>query len=113
MRPRLMACVLMTVGFAASPGRADAPAAPAPMQPPMNALQYAFYECDEANFEIDYDSETPEHATIITHSRRYDLDRTASESGVQFSKAGVSFWTDGRKVRADGLSLTNCRLKPT
>ena len=81
----------------------------------MNSLQFAFYDCDAGAFEIDYDSETPTQATLVTsdHNRRYELKRSASGNGVQFSGAGVTFWTDGKKVRVEGTSarLDNCKLK--
>jgi len=84
-------------------------------QPPMNSLDFAYYVCDAGAFEIDYDSDTPTHATIITsnHNQRFELNRAAATNGVQFAGGGVKFWTDGKKVLVEGVQppLQNCRLK--
>ncbi|HUO11850.1 MAG TPA: MliC family protein [Caulobacteraceae bacterium] len=84
------------------------------MQPPMNSLDYAYYDCDNGAFEIDYDSDTPTQATILASNKaRYDLARTTSTTGVMFQKGKVSFWTDGQTVRVTGLEppLQNCHRK--
>ena len=104
------------IGAAAALGVFPTPAfSDAPMQPPMNSLQYAFYDCGAGAFEIDYDSDTPTQATIVTsdHNRRYELKRVSSDSGVEFSGGGVKFWTDGKKVSVEGIKppLENCRRK--
>jgi len=118
MRLGLLASVVLAAGLLARPAPADAPAsapAPAPMQPPMNTFDYAYYDCEAGAFEIDYDSDTPTQATIITsnHNQKYALTRSASSSGVEFAGRGVKFWTDGKKVLVQGTSipLANCRLK--
>lgn len=85
------------------------------MQPPMNTFDFAFYTCDAGAFEIDYDSDTPTQATIVTsnHNQKHELTRTPSQTGVQFAGGGVKFWTDGKKVLVEGaaIPLDNCRLK--
>ena len=85
------------------------------MQPPMNTFDFAFYDCAAGAFEIDYDSDTPTEATIVTsnHNQKYALTRVASQAGVQFTGHGVKFWTDGKKVLVEGtaIPLENCRLK--
>ena len=85
------------------------------MQPPMNTFDYAYYDCEAGAFEIDYDSDTPTQATIITsnHNQKYALTRSASSSGVEFAGRGVKFWTDGKKVLVQGTSipLAYCRLE--
>ena len=110
MRSGLLLCAALAAGVIAPPALADAP-----MQPPMNSLQFAFYNCDAGAFEIDYDSDTPTQATIVTsdHNRRYDLKRVSTDHGVEFSSGGVKFWTDGKKVTVDGVSirLENCKRK--
>ncbi len=110
MRSGLVLCAALAAGVIASPGSADAP-----MQPPMNSLQFAFYNCDAGAFEIDYDSDTPTQATLVTsdHNRRYELKRVSADRGVEFSGAGVKFWTDGKKVTVNGASarLENCKRK--
>jgi len=116
MRLGLLASVVLAAGLLARPAPADAPAsapAPAPMQPPMNTFDYAYYDCEAGAFEIDYDSDTPTQATIITSNQKYALTRTASSSGVEFAGRGVKFWTDGKKVSVQGtaIPLANCRLK--
>ena len=70
---------------------------------------------DDGAFNVSYDSETPTTATITTsnHNRRYELERTPSDSGVQFSKGGVRFWTDGKRVVLEGVAapMRNCKIK--
>ena len=109
---------VLAASLLARPALADAPAtapSPAPMQPPMNTFDYAYYDCAAGAFEIDYDSDTPTQATMITsnHNQKYALTRSASATGVEFAGRGVKFWTDGKKVLVQGTSipLANCRLK--
>jgi membrane-bound inhibitor of C-type lysozyme len=114
MKSWVRTCFALTLGVLATPATAaDAP--PQAPQPPMNSLQFAFYECDAGAFEIDYDSDTPTQATVTVseHNRRYELKRAQADSGVAFAGAGVKFWTDGKKVRLDGTSphLDNCKMK--
>jgi membrane-bound inhibitor of C-type lysozyme len=88
-------------------------AAPAPMQPPMNNFDFAFYTCDNGAFQISYDSETPTAATMTTsdNNRQYELTRKPPGDGVQFSNGAARFWTDGRKVVVEGTKdrLENCK----
>lgn len=95
---------------------ATAAAAAAPMQPPMNGFDFAFYTCDDGRaFQISYDSDTPTSATMTTsdNNRQYALTRTHAPEGVQFSNGAARFWTDGRKVVVEGTAnrLENCRRK--
>ena len=110
MRIGLYICATAAMGVFAMPAQSDAP-----MQPPMNSLQFAFYNCAAGAFEIEYDSDTPTQATMITsdHNRRYELKRVTSASGVEFSGSGVKFWTDGKKVSVEGAKplLEHCKRK--
>lgn len=101
---------MLGIWLSAAPALTDTP-----QQPPMNSFDFAFYTCDGGAFEIDYDSDTPTHATIVTgaKNRHYELTRTPSQNGVQFQDKGVRFWTDGKKVLVEGIApgLEHCRLK--
>ena len=103
------------VGLALAATLAAPAVAQTPMQPPMNSFNDAFYTCDnDASFQLSYDSETPKEATLTTKSnKRFDLKRTQTADGVQFSGGGATFWTDGKTLRIDGVdtALRNCKLK--
>jgi membrane-bound inhibitor of C-type lysozyme len=90
-------------------------AADAPMQPPMNDFNDAYYSCDGTAFLISYDSETPTKAKLTTssHNKEYELTRTQSPSGVAFEGGAVRFWTDGKTVTVAGTpeKFTNCKRK--
>ena len=115
VRAGLSVWAMLAASLLAGHALADAPAQPAAMQPPMNNFDFAFYTCQAGAFEIDYDSETPAHATLVTgdRSRKHELDRAPSPSGVQFAGKGVKFWTDGKRVLVEGTAtpLQNCHLK--
>ncbi len=91
--------------------------AQAPIQPPMNSFDFAFYNCaDGAAFQITYDSETPKSATMTTNdqNKEYVLTRTDAPNGVAFANGPTKFWTDGKTVTVEGTNkpLKNCKLKP-
>ena len=94
---------------------APAGAAGAPMQPPMNDFNDAYYLCDGTAFLIAYDSETPTKAKLTTsnHNKEFELTRTQSPSGVAFEGGPVKFWTDGKTVTVAGTpdKFTNCKRK--
>ena len=84
------------------------------MQPPMNALNYAYYTCDGGQaFQMNYPSKTPEKATLVTsnNSKTYHVKRAKTASGVSFSGDGASFASDGQTVTVTGTeaSLQNCK----
>ena len=108
----------LATSLLASPALAD-PMPPATsgspgMQPPMNSLDFAFYDCDGADVQVMYDSDTPAEATLITSGgRKYQLKRSPSEKGVQFASGSVKFWTDRHAVVVEGtpIPIRNCKLK--
>lgn len=88
--------------------------AAAQIQPPMNSLDFAFYECDGAALQVMYDGDAPTHATLVTSdNRKYALARAASASGVQFAGGGVKFWTDRKSIAVEGtrIPIRGCKLK--
>ena len=92
--------------------------AQAPAQPPMNAFDYAFYDCaDGAAFQITYDSDTPKTATMTTNDagKQYQLTRSDAPDGIVFANGDTRFWTNGKTVVVQGTSkpLKNCKLKPS
>jgi membrane-bound inhibitor of C-type lysozyme len=91
-----------------------------PMQPPMNDFDSAFYNCaDGWAFQMSYDSETPQTATMTSNAdgKTHTLTRTAdtTNGGVAFADGPTKFWTDGKTVRVEGLSqpMKDCKLKST
>ena len=109
-----LAAVLGAAAIAMSSG-GDAQAQAAPMQPPMNDFNDAYYLCDGTAFLIAYDSETPTQAKLTTsnHNKEFELKRTPSPSGVAFEGGAVKFWTDGKSVTVAGTpdKFTNCKRK--
>ena len=103
------------VGLVLAAGLAAPALAQAPKQPPMNDFNDAFYICDnDASFQMSYESETPQAATLTTKSnKRFELKRAQSADGVQFIGSGATFWTDGKTLKIEGVdaSLRNCKLK--
>ena len=90
--------------------------AAAPMRPPMNDFNFAFYTCDgQGAFQITYDSDAPKVATMTTNdnNKQYVLTRRRVAEGAQFSDGAARFWTDGRKVVVEGTAtrLENCKRK--
>ena len=86
-----------------------------PPQPPMNDFLQAFYICDGAAFLIEYDSDKPTAATLVTgNNKRTEMKRIPASSGVQFSGPAAKFWTDGKAVTVEGSAapFKNCKLKP-
>ena len=91
-------------------------AADTPMQPPMDSFDSAFYACAEGwAFQMSYDSETPQTATMTTNdnNKQYTLTRTDAPGGVAFANGATRFWTDGKAVRVEGTGqpMRDCRLK--
>ena len=85
-------------------------------QPPMDSFNGAFYTCEDGGaFMVSYDSETPETATVTTNSdnKRYQLKRTPSSGGVEFTDGRVKFSTVGKTGLLQGTSthFQNCRTK--
>lgn len=85
-------------------------------QPPMNDFDFAFYTCAGGDaFQVSYDSDTPSKATLATNNnnKRYELARKQVDQGVEFSKGGVKFWTDGKTVVFQGTpaQYRDCKLK--
>ena len=87
-----------------------------PAQPPMNDFYQAFYICEGAAFLIEYDSDKPSGATMITsnNKRRVEMKRLPASTGVRFSGAAAKFWTDGKAVSVEGSAapFKNCKMKP-
>lgn len=108
--------IVRIVGTCFAAAVVSGPAMAAPLaQPPMNDFNDAYYICGDAAFQVSYDSNTPQTATVTTSSdnKSYELKRTPSDDGVSFAAGGVSFWTDGKSgsVAGAGAPLKNCRLK--
>jgi membrane-bound inhibitor of C-type lysozyme len=86
-----------------------------PPQPPMNDFYQAFYICEGAAFLIEYDSDKPTAAAIVTgNNKRVEMKRIPASTGVRFSGAAAKFWTDGKAVTVEGPAapFKNCKLKP-
>jgi membrane-bound inhibitor of C-type lysozyme len=86
-----------------------------PPQPPMNDFYQAFYICEGAAFLIEYDSDKPTAAAIVTgNSKRVEMKRIAASTGVRFSGAAAKFWTDGKAVTVEAPAgpFKNCKMKP-
>ena len=100
--------------FAAGALAAPAMGEPA-QQPPMNDVYEAFYTCEGGAFLVSYDSETPEKATLTTNlkNKKYEMKRTAAQTGVKFAGDAARFWTDGKTVTLEGTEtpLKNCKMK--
>ena len=102
------------LALAAGPALAQ----PAPLQPPMNDFDQAFYRCDGGEaFMMTYDADQPTAAEMVTNSdqRHYKLKRSDSKGGVEFSGAGVRFWTDGKTVAGETpkAAFKNCKITKT
>src|SRR5258708_3171894 len=100
------------LGLLAGPAMAQ----PAPMQPPMNDFDQAFYRCDGGEaFMMTYDSEQPQKAELISNSdnRHYELKRTQPANGVGFAAGPAKFWTDGKTatVETPKGAYKNCKTK--
>jgi membrane-bound inhibitor of C-type lysozyme len=85
-------------------------------QPPMNDFYQAFYVCEGAAFLIEYDSDKPSAATMVTsnNNKRVEMKRIPASTGFRFSGGAAKFWTDGKAVTVEGsaASFKNCRMKP-
>jgi hypothetical protein len=104
------AAVLLTLSAGAAAGQ------PAPMKPPMNDFDQAFYRCDGGEaFMMTYDADEPTKAEMVTNSdqRHYQLKRGEAKAGVQFSGGGAKFWTDGKSVVGETPkgAFKNCKIK--
>jgi membrane-bound inhibitor of C-type lysozyme len=102
---------IFTLSLMATPTRADQAA-----QPPMNDFNQAFYICgNNTAFIVSYDNNPPQAATLTTsnNNKTYQLKRADSGSGVTFTNAVVTFWTDGVSVKLRGTSAAyeNCKIK--
>jgi membrane-bound inhibitor of C-type lysozyme len=86
-----------------------------PAQPPMNDFYQAFYICEGSAFLIEYDSDKPSTATMVTsnNNKRVPMKRIPASTGVRFSGSAAKFWTDGKAVTVEGSAATfrNCRMK--
>jgi membrane-bound inhibitor of C-type lysozyme len=85
-----------------------------PAQPPMNDFYQAFYICENAAFLIEYDSDKPSEATLVTgNNKKVEMKRIPASSGVRFSGAAAKFWTDGKAVTVEGPAgpFKNCKMK--
>jgi membrane-bound inhibitor of C-type lysozyme len=107
-----MACAAVALALVAG----QALSQPAPMQPPMNDFDQAFYRCDGGEaFMMTYDDEHPTQAEMVTNSdqRHYKLKRAEAKSGVEFSGGGAKFWTDGKTVSGETpkAAFKNCKIK--
>ena len=106
----------MIAAALAAGAMATSAAAEEPAQPPMNDFYQAFYICEGAAFLIEYDSDKPSTATIVSSSnkKRVEMKRIPASTGVRFSGAAAKFWTDGKAVTVEGsaASFKNCRIKP-
>ena len=116
-----VACVALSLSWALAAGAAHGQpaAAPAPTgpKPPMNDFSQAFYRCDGGlNFMMSYDGDSPTTAEMATNDdgRHYNLKRSNSANGVQFTGGGAKFWTDGKTVVVEGTkaAFKNCKTKP-
>ena len=100
------------LALAAGPALAQ----PAPMQPPMNDFDQAFYRCDGGEaFMMTYDADEPTKAEMVTNSdqRHYQLKRGEGKAGVEFSGGGAKFWTDGKSAGGETpkANFKNCKMK--
>jgi membrane-bound inhibitor of C-type lysozyme len=90
-------------------------AAEEPAQPPMNDFYQAFYVCEGSAFLIEYDSDKPSTATMVTsnNNKRVAMKRIPASTGVRFSGSAARFWTDGKAVTVEGsaAAFKNCRMK--
>lgn len=89
---------------------------PAPVKPPMNDFNQAFYRCDGGEaFMMTYDADEPKSAEMVTNSdqRHYQLKRSDAKGGVEFSGGGAKFWTDGKSVEGGTPkgAFKNCKTK--
>jgi membrane-bound inhibitor of C-type lysozyme len=112
MNAHVRVCTALALALAAGPALAQ----PAPLQPPMNDFDQAFYRCDGGEaFMMTYDSDKPASAEMVTNSdnRHYQLKRSDSKAGVEFSGGGAKFWTDGKSATAESSkgSFKNCKTK--
>ena len=105
-----MAATALVAGALATSVVAEEPA-----QPPMNDFYQAFYVCEGAAFLIEYDSDKPSAATIVTSNnrKRVEMKRIPASAGVRFSGSAARFWTDGKAVTVEGsaAAFKNCRMK--
>ena len=104
--------VLAALISAAGPALAQ----PAPMRPPMNDFDQAFYRCDGGEaFMMTYDADQPTKAEMVTNSdqKHYELKRNDGANGVTFAGAGAKFWTDGKTVSGETpkAAFKNCKIK--
>lgn len=120
MNAFVWAGVALATSLAPAPANTNPePATPAAatavqMQPPMNSLDFAFYNCEGAAMQVMYDGDAPTHATLVTSdNKKYVLARAPAASGVQFASGPVKFWTDRKSVVVEGtkLPVRNCRMK--
>jgi membrane-bound inhibitor of C-type lysozyme len=114
---RKLAANLIRGTLASALAASCAVAQPAPMQPPMNDFNQAFYKCDGGGaFMMSYDSDQPTTAEMAANddNKHHALKRTPSPSGVQFTGGGVKFWTDHKTVIVEGTktAFKNCKTKP-
>jgi hypothetical protein len=111
MGARAMTGAAVALALIAGPAQSQ----PAPVQPPMNDFDQAFYRCDGGEaFMMSYDSEHPGTAEMVTNSdqRHYQLKRAEPKTGVEFTGAGVRFWTDGKTASGETPKspLKNCKM---
>ena len=81
--------VLAALISAAGPALAQ----PAPMRPPMNDFDQAFYRCDGGEaFMMTYDADEPTSAEMVTNSdqRHYKMKRADAKGGVERCSSAVS-----------------------
>jgi hypothetical protein len=111
MKAKYLARAALAAGLISAPAMA-APAA----QPPMNAFQQAFYDCDNNGaFLVAYNSTKPNAATMTTsnNNREYALKRVQSPTGVQFSSDTAKLRIEGEVVTVEGTETPylNCKRK--
>jgi hypothetical protein len=96
---------------------ASAPVMAAPAsQPPMNAFQQAFYNCDDNGaFLIAYNSGRPTTATMTTSSnnKEYALKRVQGAGPIKFSSDTAKIRIEGDQVTVEGTETPylNCKRK--
>ena len=110
MKSFSLICVALALG-----STSGAAIAAAPMQPPMNDFNQAFYRCDNGDaFMMSYDADDPKTAVLADNhdNKHHDLKRTPNDTGVEYAGDHVTFWTDGKTVRVAGaVAFKNCKMK--
>ena len=116
MKSLSLICMALALGMTlgSTSGAAHAAQPMQPMQPPMNDFSQAFYKCDGGDaFMMSYDAEDAKTATLAGNhdNKHHELKRAPSDSGVKYTSGQLTFWTDGKTVRLDGLAFKNCKMK--